>query len=99
MSMDGCKHSTPRFSEVLDFQRFSNADINWYMMIPTDLALVDAKVEMLLELCEEEDATLQPTFSMIGLLASTLRWVCFYAEIRIILCLLARFKCSNLVWK
>ena len=49
----------------MDFPRGNSADIDWYMRMSRDLALVDPKVEMLLELCEEESVTLEPTFPII----------------------------------
>ena len=53
--------------------------------MPTYPCPVDTKVEMLPELCEEIDATLEPAFSTT---VSTMRWVDRYAGIRAILCLL-----------
>ena len=66
MSKDVWKHSTPRSPEVGDFQRCNNADIDWYMGMPTDQLPVDPKVERLPALCEEDSATLEPTFPMIA---------------------------------
>ena len=50
------------FPEV-DSPRYNNADIDWYVRMPTGLPKVNHKVEMLLELYEEEDAIYEPTFS------------------------------------
>ena len=54
------------YPEVLDFSRCNNSDIDWYMMMQTDLPPVGPKVEMLLELWKEEDAFLEQTFPAIG---------------------------------
>ena len=42
-------------------------------------------------LCEEEDATREPTFPKVES-ASTLRWIGMYAEIMVILYMLTRLK-------
>ena len=42
-----------------------NADIDWYVRMPSDPPLVDPKVERLLQLYKEEDITAKPTFSVI----------------------------------
>ena len=41
------------------------ADIDWYVRMPTDSPPADPKAERLPQLCEEEDATLEPTFHVI----------------------------------
>ena len=46
----------------MDVARCNDPDIDWYMRVPIDPHPVDPKVEMLPELCEEEAATLEPTF-------------------------------------
>ena len=55
----------PRLPELVGLPRFQRTDIDWYMRMPTDPPLVNPKVEMLLELCDEEDATLKLTFLFI----------------------------------
>ena len=50
--------------EVMNFPRCIITDIDWYMRMLTDPLPVDPKVEMLPKLCEEE-ANLEPSFSMI----------------------------------
>ena len=57
--------STPRLPEVVDFPRYSNADIGWYMRMPTDPPQVDLEVEMLPQLCVEEGATLKQALPVI----------------------------------
>ena len=52
--------SSPKLPEVVDFPRCNNADIDWYVTMPTDTPPVDPKVEVLPELCKEQDATLEP---------------------------------------
>ena len=49
------------------FLMCNNADIDWYVRKPTNPPLVDPKVEMLPELCQEEGVTLEPTVSMIDI--------------------------------
>ena len=44
--------------------RCNNVDIDWYINMPTDPLPGDLKVEMLPELCKEEDVTLEPTIPM-----------------------------------
>ena len=41
MSKDSRKGSTPRLPEHVDFPRYNNADMDWYMMRPTDPPPVD----------------------------------------------------------
>ena len=72
--MDGGRHSTKKFPEVMTTPECNKADIDWYGRKPTDPPLVDTKAGKLLGLCKEEDATLAPTFP-IRQLASTSRWV------------------------
>ena len=62
MSKDGQKFSIPRLLKVMDSPRCNNSDIDRYMTMPTYLPPVDHKGETLLELSEEEDAILEPTF-------------------------------------
>ena len=50
---------------VLDFVGFKNVDTEWYVRMSTNPPLVEPKVEMLLELCEEEGATLEATLPVI----------------------------------
>ena len=76
---------------VGDIPRCTRADIDWYVRMPKDPPLVDPKDEMQLELCKEAGSNLKAMFPE-GELASTLSWVCMYTVIRVILCLLARFK-------
>ena len=54
----------PQGSQRVDFPRCNNDEIDWYMKMQTDPPQVDPKVETLSELCEEEGATLEPTFPM-----------------------------------
>ena len=49
----------------MDIQKHNNADIDWYVRMPTDPPLVDTKVETLTRLCQEEGATLEPTFPVV----------------------------------
>ena len=49
----------------MDFPRHNNADIDWYMRMPTDPSQIDLKVEMLPDICKEEDVTLELTFLLI----------------------------------
>ena len=44
----------------MDSPKHTNADIDWYMRMPTNLPQIDSTVEMLLKLCEEEDAIQEP---------------------------------------
>ena len=47
---------------VVDFPKCHTADIELHVRMPTYSPLVDPKFEMLLQLCREEDATLEPIF-------------------------------------
>ena len=60
MSKGGWKYSSPRLLKVADFPWCDNADIDWCVRIPIDP--VHPNVEIPLELCEDEDAILWPTF-------------------------------------
>ena len=63
-------HSTPRLPEVVDFPGCNITANHWYMSMPIGSPLVDPKVETKPELCEEEDATLEPNFLMAD------KWLC-----------------------
>ena len=65
ISKDGFKAFNPKLPEVVNFLSSTNAEIDWSMRMPTDPPLVDPKAEKLPELCEEEVATLEPTFPVI----------------------------------
>ena len=65
MSKGGWKHSTPRFPEVVYFPKCNNADIDWYVRMPTDPSLVGPKIETMTAVYEEEGGTLDPAFPMI----------------------------------
>ena len=56
--------------EVVDFLRYNNADIDWYMKMPTNAPPVDPKVEIPLEICEEECVILEQIFPTIDNLLS-----------------------------
>ena len=92
----GRKHAIPRVPQVVNVPRFNNADIDWYVRIPTDSPPTDPKVKMLPELCQEYGATLKLTLPVT---VSTLKWVGKYTGRRFIPCMLARFKVWQLVWK
>ena len=62
---NGLKHSHPWFPEVIDLSWCNNADIDWYVRMPTIPTPVNPNVKTPLELCETEDATLEPTFLVI----------------------------------
>ena len=64
MFRDGWNHQSQSYQSV-KIPRCSNADVDWYVRMPTDPPLFDPKVEMLPELFEREGATLEPTFPMI----------------------------------
>ena len=59
-------HSILRLPKAMDFPRCNIADIDCYIKMSTDPPPVDPKVEMLSELCQEEDATLKPTLLTVG---------------------------------
>ena len=44
MFKGGCKHLTLILPEVMGFPRFNNADIDWYMRMPTDPLPFDPRV-------------------------------------------------------
>ena len=48
----------------MEFPRCNNAHIEWYVRMPADLPLTDAKGKELIGQCEEEDATLEATDPM-----------------------------------
>ena len=52
-------------SQIVDSPRCNNIDLNCYVWLPTDPPLLDPKVEKVCELCQEEDAILEATFSLI----------------------------------
>ena len=56
--------------------KFSTQRLPEAMNLPTDPPPVDPKVEILPQLCEEEGATLEPTFPVI---AAILSWAGKYA--------------------
>ena len=58
--MDTWMCPTPKLLEVMDSSECNDADIDWYMRMPTNPPLVDSWVEMPLKLCEEEDVILDP---------------------------------------
>ena len=62
--MDGWKVSTPKLLKATDSPKCNNAGTDGYIRIPTNPSLVKPKVKMPLKLCEEEDAILEPIFSM-----------------------------------
>ena len=74
-------------------------DSDWYVMMATNQPLVDPKVEMLPELCEEEECHSATNLPHHTLLASTLRWVGMNAGIRVIPCFSTRYKTGKLVCK
>ena len=48
VSKAGGKHSTSRLPEVMDVPRCNNADIDWYMRMPTDPPPIDANMKCFL---------------------------------------------------
>ena len=48
----------------MDFQRFNNADTDQYKMMQTNQPPADPRVEVQLELCEDEDVIPEPIFPM-----------------------------------
>ena len=86
-------HSTLRIPDVVDFPRCNIADIICYMRKPTDPPLVDPKVEILPQLCEEENATLELTFPMTVSFYTEMGSM--YARIRVIPCMAVKFKMQN----
>ena len=53
---------------------------------------IHLQLKMLLEVCTEEDAILEPISPVADKWASTLRWVAMYAGIRAMSCFLATFQ-------
>ena len=51
---------------MVDFPRFNNADIDWYVRMPTYAPPVDPNIETQSELSEEEGATQEPTLPIIN---------------------------------
>ena len=58
VSKESWKHSISRFPEEADSPRYNNADIYWYMGMPTHLPPAEDKVETLFALFKEEDSIL-----------------------------------------
>ena len=75
MSKDAWKHSTLKLLEVADSPSCNNADIDCYVKMLTIPPPVDPNIERLLELCEEEDASLAPIFPTIY--NCLLHWVAY----------------------
>ena len=55
----------PKASTGSGFMMYNNANIDWYVRMPTDPLPVDLKIEVLSEQYKEEGATLELTFPMI----------------------------------
>ena len=87
-AMDGWKHSMPSLPEVTDPTKCSN----WLVCKGANKSTSSwPRGEMLLLLCEEEDAILEP-FCPQEISASTMVWVGTYAVTRVIICLSAWFN-------
>ena len=55
------KALTPKVPRGRGLYKFNSIDIDWYMRMPTDQSLADPKDEIQPELCQEADATQEPT--------------------------------------
>ena len=78
---------------VVDFPRCDNADTYYYVRMPKDPPPVDSKVGMQSKLCEEEGATLEPIFPIIGSHLSLWNgYVYMYVRLGVTPHLLAIFK-------